>query len=399
MADTTVTSSNSTITTSSHDGSEGGEAVTPVSNSAIGRKILLAVDDSEVSALAFTWALTNVFRSPKPLGSVESDVADAAADSAVIVTTKIFVSPVAMNPPSVDLVAGGEAMLVGSEEEMLAGGDSVEGEVAVERHAEALVNKFMRQCKQFNIVAEGVVVEGDPGPCIVKEAEKHLVDAIVLGSHGRGVFGRTLYGSISDYVLHHTQVPVMIVRSPKEASQTRDPLGSTGGPRTIAISVDESKEAQHAFKWAVDNFVRDDDRVVILHVQTGSLLPTALGVDQFGNEDVYIPPDLTEAEAVTERVASEKLVEGFLQAATAKSKAKFEGRVVAGSTGDKLCDELATISADVAVIGSHGKDVLTRTFLGSVSDHVAHNSPCPLIVVKIPKVTPPSQGEPHAHDV
>ena len=53
-----------------------------------------------------------------------------------------------------------------------------------------------------------------PGYVICKLAEDLKAELIVLGQRGLGTLSRTLYGSTSDYVLHHAQVPVMIVPMP-----------------------------------------------------------------------------------------------------------------------------------------------------------------------------------------
>ena len=38
--------------------------------------------------------------------------------------------------------------------------------------------------------------------------------------------------------------------------------------------------------------------------------------------------------------------------------------------------------ADLIVIGSHGRDGLTRALLGSVAEGVMRQAPCPVLVVK-----------------
>ncbi|KXJ16554.1 universal stress protein PHOS34 [Exaiptasia diaphana] len=49
------------------------------------------------------------------------------------------------------------------------------------------------------------------GPGIVHEAKTANVDLIVVGTRGMNTIRRTLLGSVSDYVLHHSAVPVAIV--------------------------------------------------------------------------------------------------------------------------------------------------------------------------------------------
>lgn len=54
---------------------------------------------------------------------------------------------------------------------------------------------------------------GDAGPMIVWVAEHEGSDAIVVGSHGRGVFKRLVIGSVSEHVVRHAPCPVLLVRS------------------------------------------------------------------------------------------------------------------------------------------------------------------------------------------
>lgn len=56
------------------------------------------------------------------------------------------------------------------------------------------------------------LVEGASGQAIVHVAGEVGADVIVVGSHGKGWFKRVVLGSVSEYVLHHSPVPVLIVR-------------------------------------------------------------------------------------------------------------------------------------------------------------------------------------------
>ena len=53
---------------------------------------------------------------------------------------------------------------------------------------------------------------GDPGEEIIEEAEKGDYDLIIMGSRGRGIFTRTILGSISNKVLNHTNKNVLIIK-------------------------------------------------------------------------------------------------------------------------------------------------------------------------------------------
>jgi len=59
-------------------------------------------------------------------------------------------------------------------------------------------------------------LHGPPGEAIVKAAESQNADLVIAGSRGLGTFRRTIMGSVSDYIVHHSKVPVMICKHDDE---------------------------------------------------------------------------------------------------------------------------------------------------------------------------------------
>jgi nucleotide-binding universal stress UspA family protein len=55
------------------------------------------------------------------------------------------------------------------------------------------------------------VIEGEAGPALAALAEQLDADLIVVGSHGKGIVGRFLEGSVSRYLLDHAHCPVLVV--------------------------------------------------------------------------------------------------------------------------------------------------------------------------------------------
>lgn len=53
---------------------------------------------------------------------------------------------------------------------------------------------------------------GAPDETLIATAKKWSADLIVIGSHGRGFWGRMLLGSITDSLVHHAPCSVLVVR-------------------------------------------------------------------------------------------------------------------------------------------------------------------------------------------
>lgn len=53
---------------------------------------------------------------------------------------------------------------------------------------------------------------GEPRTGIIDFAEKHGFDLLIIGSRGLGAISGLLLGSVSTYVIHHCQSPVLTVK-------------------------------------------------------------------------------------------------------------------------------------------------------------------------------------------
>ena len=92
----------------------------------------------------------------------------------------------------------------------------VDTERALRERAAAAVGKAA-EVLQRSLEAQGVrvtkdVLTGAASRLIVEEAEKWGADLVVVGSHGRGFWGRLLLGSVSQSVASHARCSVEIVR-------------------------------------------------------------------------------------------------------------------------------------------------------------------------------------------
>ncbi|MEZ5429060.1 MAG: universal stress protein [Pyrinomonadaceae bacterium] len=88
----------------------------------------------------------------------------------------------------------------------------------MEKESKADAEKFAAEAKKlirdnFNgMEPETEVRQGPPGRKIVEAAQEWGADLIVVGSHGRGFWGRMMVGSTSDAVMHHAPCSVLVVR-------------------------------------------------------------------------------------------------------------------------------------------------------------------------------------------
>jgi nucleotide-binding universal stress UspA family protein len=64
------------------------------------------------------------------------------------------------------------------------------------------------------IASREVVVIGRADEAILDYAQKNGVDLIIMSSHGRSGISRFAFGSVSDRVVRHSMIPVLMISAP-----------------------------------------------------------------------------------------------------------------------------------------------------------------------------------------
>ncbi|CAL9079625.1 unnamed protein product [Musa textilis] len=165
-------------------------------------KVLVAVEESEGSLYALSWALDNLFTSA-------GDVPDKTEWLGRLVLIHAqqplqhFMHPVGpcMTDPHRPVYATSSVI------------DSVRR--AQEQNSRNLLERATQVCRNKLVDAEMVIVDGDPKEMICQFAEQMQADLLVVGSRGLSKIRRAILGSVSDYCAHHATCPVLIVKPPK----------------------------------------------------------------------------------------------------------------------------------------------------------------------------------------
>ena len=186
---------------------------------------------------------------------------------------------------------------------------------------------------------------GAEGFALARLAEKLRPAAVVVGS--RGLSGvRALLGSVSDFVVYHSPVPVLVVPHPMLADERE---AAAAGP--VLVGHDGSSGAQRALATAASLFA---GRELVVATAGPSAAEPAL---------------LAEA------------------GAGAAEAVRVDPRGVAQS-GRAVADALAACAAErraaVIVVGSRGQSAGREILLGSVAMAALHHAHRPVMVVPDP---------------
>ncbi|XP_060572861.1 universal stress protein Slr1101-like [Ruditapes philippinarum] len=161
----------------------GGPESTGGSGGKKGDTVVIAMDGSEYSEYALQFYKDNVH---KPGNHV------------IIVHSTEYKT---ISFPAVAVMGGNTDMTMMTKE--------IEAE---EMKSNAFVEKLTQQMDNLKIDGEIARIHGEAGPAILTVAHEKHADYIVIGCRGKGSVRRTFTGSVTDYVSHHAEVPVMIAR-------------------------------------------------------------------------------------------------------------------------------------------------------------------------------------------
>ena len=93
-----------------------------------------------------------------------------------------------------------------------------QGLTSITKEINKEIKKIMNNAKELseknNVVFKEKTMVGDIGYNLVKLAhdKKEKFDLIVMGSRGRSVVKEVFLGSVSNYVIHSSKIPVLIVK-------------------------------------------------------------------------------------------------------------------------------------------------------------------------------------------
>jgi len=146
--------------------------------------------------------------------------------------------------------------------------------------------------------------------------------------------------------------------------------------KPIVVGIDGSDASREALRWAAEEARLRSAPLVAVHVWS-FIPPQPIGDPGM----LAVPAGDLPGQLEAERDAAS----GALEAAVADALAvapgiEVEKKLVEGDPGDALVAESA--SAQLVVVGSHGRSGLQAALLGSVSRHVTTHAACPVVVVK-----------------
>ncbi len=80
------------------------------------------------------------------------------------------------------------------------------------KEVKKIMNKAKKTSSKNGVAFKTKIVSGDTGYNIITTANKGKFDLIVIGSRGRSSVKELFLGSVSNYVIHSSKIPVLVVK-------------------------------------------------------------------------------------------------------------------------------------------------------------------------------------------
>jgi len=220
------------------------------------------------------------------------------------------------------------------------------------------------ECRAWGVRAVTVMEEGLVAPELTGYAERNNVDLIVMSSHARGGIKRMALGSVTDFVIRNTHVPLIVVKPPV----TFIPNESEDRFARILVPMDGSALAEQILPQIEALAVPLNATVTLLQVLT------PFTYSQREIQDPAMPWWETE-------VASGRSYLARVAEYLSEKGVTVEHEVVIGDIiSDTILKYAVRARIDLIAIATSGSSGFRRLILGTVADDVMRKSQMSVLV-------------------
>jgi nucleotide-binding universal stress UspA family protein len=214
-------------------------------------------------------------------------------------------------------------------------------------------------------VASAVTLTGPVCPALVTYVRELGVDLVVMATHGHGGLRRAWLGSVADYLVHHLQVPILLVRP---ASAHRVGVH----PTEVLVPLDGSPLAEEAIGPAVDLARSWGAGVSLLQIVEPFLLST---------EPTFPVPYTYDGDLTNmTRDAAQDYLDDVVERLREEGVRATGAAVIGWNTADAILEAAHPERVVMLALATHGRGGLQRLMLGSVADKLIRGADVPVLV-------------------
>lgn len=212
---------------------------------------------------------------------------------------------------------------------------------------------------EFGIEAESIIREGEPAEIIIDIAQEKDSDLIALGTYGKRGLRKLLMGSVTSKVMVNSPCDVLVVK--KSCSEC------TGKYESILAPFDGSDFSKRAFNKACLLSKNDDAVVIALYV-----MPRYEEMIGFFKTKSIEKNMLREANRILDSA----------KALAAGHGISIRTEIAEGHADGIIIKTAVKLENDLIVTGTYGWKGVNKAIMGSTTERVIMNAPCPVLSVR-----------------
>ncbi|MBN2462133.1 MAG: universal stress protein [Dehalococcoidia bacterium] len=242
----------------------------------------------------------------------------------------------------------------------------------LDRPMKAYLDVNAKELESQRIKVPAVTAYGNVAEEVIKFAEKHKVDLIIISTHGHSGIKRWMLGSVAEKILYGTSTPVLLIKS-------KAPKTSKVEFKKVLATLDGSAFAETSMPYVKELTKGTGGKVILLRICE----PPTLSADR----SPAIKPSWEEYRDTLMTEIKQQALE-YLEKVKANFKTTpVKGQVVMGQAADGILEVAQKEKVDLIAMTTHGRTGVSRWVYGSVATRIVGESLQPILLIRpsVPK--------------
>ena len=215
---------------------------------------------------------------------------------------------------------------------------------------------------------EPLITVGKPADEISRAVEEKGIDLVITATRGRSGFKRLILGSITERLMRTLTCPLLVVHIPeREFANSPQPEIEL---KKILVGCDFSQDSGQAFDHGLSLAQEFQAELHLAHVIEPPFQPNLLA------ETITVTGEVPQNQ---QNFLIQKLKDMVPEDAANWCTPQIS--ILEGQPYEELVKYADTRDIDIIVLGVRGHGLVKTLFLGSTTDRVIRNSPCPVLSV------------------
>ena len=215
---------------------------------------------------------------------------------------------------------------------------------------------------------EPLISVGHAADEISRIVEEQDMDLVISATRGRSGLKRLILGSVTERLMRTLSCPLLVVHSPDKALASSD--DQEVNMKSILIGCDFSPDSEVAFEHGLSLAQEFQSELHLAHVVETSIYQQLHKTESPVEEELQQEIQTRVIKKLQDMVPEE-----------ARNWCKPQTSLLEGHPYEELVKYAEKNKIDMIVLGTRGHGLVKSLFIGSTTDRVVRNAPCPVLSV------------------